>query len=155
MLVSMVRVLIFVNEEPKELPTHSRSPDLSVPMRRGPCDHGTTFFGEKGWVSVDRGSMIASNPEWLRLKWGDKDVRLYESRNQWANFVACVKSRQPTVNPIDTAVNGDLISHLSDIAVRTGRTITWDPAKERIVGDAAAEAYLNRVPRLPWKVERA
>lgn len=126
-----------------------------VAKYRGPCDHGTTFFGEKGWVSVDRGSMTASNPEWLRLKWGEKDVRLYESRNQWANFVACVKSRQPTVNPIDTAVNGDLISHLSDIAVRTGRTITWDPAKERIVGDAAAEAYLNRVPRLPWKVERA
>ena len=119
---------------------------------RHPCDHGTTFFGENGWVSVDRGSMIASHPEWLRTKWGEHDIRLYESRNQWANFVACVKSRQPTVNPIDTAVNGDLISHLSDISIRTGRTITWDPQRERIVGDRAAEAYLDRVPRLPWKV---
>ena len=117
------------------------------------CDHGTTFFGENGWVSVDRGSMVASKPEWFRTKWGEKDIRLYESRNQWANFVACVKSRQPTVNPIDTAVNGDLISHLSDISIRTGRTITWDPKRERIVGDQAAMAYLDRTPRLPWKVE--
>ena len=125
-----------------------------VTQYRGPCDHGTTFFGENGWVSVDRGSMVASNPAWLKTKWGEKNVRLYESNNQWANFVACVKSRQPTVNPIDTAVNGDLISHLSDIAIRTGRAIRWDPKQERIVGDADAAKRLDRPPRLPWKVER-
>src|SRR5258707_10078591 len=39
-VVSRVRVLIFANDEPKELHTHNRSALLSVPMRRGPCDHG-------------------------------------------------------------------------------------------------------------------
>src|SRR5258708_29599964 len=40
MVVSRVLVLIFAHDDPYELPTHKRSAFLSVPMRRGPCDHG-------------------------------------------------------------------------------------------------------------------
>src|SRR5712691_6007508 len=40
MVVSRVLVLIFAHDAPYELPTHKRSAFLSVPMRRGPCDHG-------------------------------------------------------------------------------------------------------------------
>ena len=120
---------------------------------RPDCDHGTTFFGEKGWVSVDRGSLRASDKDWPKIEWGENDTKLYASKgNQWDNFIQCVKSREPTVNPIESAVNGDLICHLSDIAIRTGRTITWDPQKEVIVNDKDAEKYLDRVPREPWKI---
>ena len=41
MRVSSVLVLIRANVAPHELPTHSMSAFLSVPMRRGPCAHGT------------------------------------------------------------------------------------------------------------------
>src|SRR4051812_31257401 len=40
-VVSSVFVLILANDDPNELHTHSRSAFLSVPMRRGPCDHGS------------------------------------------------------------------------------------------------------------------
>ncbi|MDR2849660.1 MAG: Gfo/Idh/MocA family oxidoreductase [Verrucomicrobiota bacterium] len=120
-------------------------------------DHGTTFFGEKGWISVDRHSLRTSDAtvDWRKLEWGEKDVKLYASQgNQFDNFIACVKSRGPTVNPIGSAVNDDLICHLSSIAARTGREIKWDPKAEQIVGDTEAALLLDRTPRAPWKVER-
>jgi hypothetical protein len=49
-------------------------------------------------------------------------------------------------------VRSDLVSHLCDIAVRTGRTIHWDPVKETITGDEAARKMMFRQMRKPWKL---
>jgi len=113
-------------------------------------DHGTTFFGTKGWVSVDRGGIHASTPALLDVKIGPNDVHLYESANHFDNFVQCVKTRSRPINPVEAAVQSDIISHLSDICIRTGRSIRWDPEKEQIVGDETASRMLNRPLRSPW-----
>ena len=42
-------------------------------------------------------------------------------------FADSIRSRQQASSPIDDAVRSDVISHLCDIAVRTGEKITWDP----------------------------
>ena len=34
--------------------------------------------------------------------------------------------------------------------MRTGRVIQWDPARNDIVGDAAASALLAKTYRAPW-----
>ena len=40
------------------------------------------------------------------------------------------------------------VCHLGNIAIRTGRKITWDPAKEQIVGDTEAATMVDEgVPR--------
>ena len=44
------------------------------------------------------------------------------------------------------------VCHLGNIAVRTGRTIRWDPQSEQIVGDADAAAQLTRAYRKPWEL---
>jgi hypothetical protein len=44
------------------------------------------------------------------------------------------------------------MSHLGDIAIRTGRTIRWDPAKEQIVGDDSAARMMKRALRAPWTI---
>ena len=44
------------------------------------------------------------------------------------------------------------VCHLGNIAVRTGRTIRWDPQSEQIVGDAAAAAMLDRPHRKPYEM---
>ncbi len=114
--------------------------------------HGTTFHGDRGWVSVDRGGIHASNPAWLRMAWKAGDLRLYDSPNHYANFADCVRSRRPTICPIDVAVGDDLISHLSDICIRLKRPVRWDPTAERIVGDETAARMLHRPLRAPWTV---
>ena len=54
------------------------------------------------------------------------------------DFINSVKSRQEAIAPVGDSVRSDIITHLCDIAVRTGRKITWDPKKETIVGDEEA-----------------
>jgi len=116
------------------------------------CSHGTTFFGSEGWVSVDRGGIYASDPKLLKIKLKPDDVHLYESPGQDRNLIDCIKTRQPTVNPVETAIRSDTISHLSDIVVRTGRPLRWDPEREQIIGDSAAASLLDRPLRPPWRV---
>ena len=40
--------------------------------------------------------------------------------------------------------------HLGGIAVRLGRKLQWDPAKEEFVGDEPANRYVNLPMRAPW-----
>ncbi len=113
-------------------------------------DHGTTFIGDKGWVSVDRAGIYADPPDLLALTLKPTDIHLYKSNNHYANFARCVISRKDPISPIETAVQSDFISHLSDIVVRTKRSIKWDPKNEKIVGDKDAERYITRTMRSPW-----
>ena len=117
---------------------------------RGPNDHGTTFIGDKGWVSVDRGGLYADPPSLLNSEIGTDELHLYESNDHWQNFIDCIRSRKETICPIDTAVKVDTISHLCDIAIRLNRKIQWDPVNERILGDSDAERMLKRPMRPPW-----
>jgi hypothetical protein len=41
---------------------------------------------------------------------------------------------------------------MSDISIRTGKTIQWDPEKERIVGNDEAVKMLDRPMRKPWRL---
>jgi hypothetical protein len=63
-----------------------------------------------------------------------------------------VKSRKPTVTPVEVAHHSAIPGHLGLIAMRTGRTIKWDAKKEVIVGDKDASKLLTREYRGPWKL---
>ncbi len=115
-------------------------------------DHGTTFWGDEGWISVNRGALYASPRELQTEKIGDKDKPVIHSSSQGRNFVESIKSRRPTINPLESAIRSDTISHLSNIAIRLGRPIDWDPVEERIIGDPEAEKMLDRPMRAPWAI---
>jgi len=129
-------------------------PIVEKMVRRPWRDHGTTFFGADGWVSVDRAGCYMNvkgksvNVSTVKIK--DADTRLYNSPTQARNFIDCIKSRKATINPLESAIRSDTISHMSDIAIRTGRPITWDPKTEKIAGDAEATQMLDRPLRAPW-----
>ena len=40
--------------------------------------------------------------------------------------------------------------HLANTAIRTGRKLRYDPAKEQFVGDELANRYVNLPMRAPW-----
>ncbi len=112
--------------------------------------HGTTFFGSEGWISVDRGGIEYSKPSLAEVEPGPGGVHLYDSPAHDRNFLDCVKSREATVSPIEAAIRSDTISHMSDICVRQGKPIQWDPKREQIVDNEAAARMLSRDMRPPW-----
>jgi predicted dehydrogenase len=116
---------------------------------------GTKWIGTDGWVWVDRGGFDASNPEWAN---GDnladdlRKVKLYESTEHRRNFLDCVKSRKPTIAPVETAHHSTIPGHLGLISMLSGRKIQWDVAQEIIVNDSSASALLTRPYREPYKL---
>ncbi|HZL43533.1 MAG TPA: Gfo/Idh/MocA family oxidoreductase [Verrucomicrobiae bacterium] len=117
---------------------------------------GTKWIGTEGWVYVNRGEFQGSNPDWSEYKELPEEMRrikLYRSRNHQRNFLDCVKSRQPTITPVETAHHSTIPGHLGLISMLTGRKLNWDSSKEVIVEDAEASKLLTRSYRLPWKFE--
>ena len=115
---------------------------------------GTKWIGTDGWVWVDRAGFDASNPDWIK---GDslpedlRKVKLYESAEHRRNFLDCVKSRKPTITPVETAHHSTIPGHLGLISMLVGRKLHWDVAQEKILNDPAASELLTRPYRAPWK----
>jgi len=131
--------------------------DIAMTIAGGHPDirGGTKWIGTGGWVWVDRSGFEASNPEWNDFKELPAELRkvkLYRSRNHQRNFLDCVKSRQPTITPVETAHHSAIPGHLGLIAMRVGRAIKWDVASEKIQGDEEASKLLTRGYRAPWKL---
>lgn len=110
----------------------------------------TTFVGENGWISASRGGMDGEPKSLLKTKLAPGDLRLLQNTNHYQNFINAIKRRTPPASHIDSAVQSDFVSHLTDIAVRTGRRITWEPNREEIVGDPVVAHLTERPMRSPW-----
>lgn len=117
-------------------------------------DHGTTFFGSEGWISVDRGGIYASDPKLLQITLKESDTHLKVSDSHMQNFVSCIKTKEEPISPFEAAINSDTICHLSDIAIRLQRPIRWDGMRSRILDDPAASAMLTRPVRAPWDLTK-
>ena len=132
--------------------------DIEMVMAGGYEDikAGTKWIGTDGWVWVNRGNAFeSSNPAWAdgrTLPANDRKVKLYESSDHYRNFLDCIKSRQPTITPVETAHHSAIPGHLGLIAMLVGRKIKWDAKKEVIVGDPEASKLLTRPYREPWKL---
>ncbi len=118
--------------------------------------NGIMFIGDQGRVFVNRGGAFGKAVEELQEHPLPADaVRLYESRNHMGNFFECVRSRKPPVSPVEIGHRVITACHLGNIALRLKRKITWDPAKEEIVGDpeASNSIYVRRAQRAPYLVQ--
>ena len=110
------------------------------------------FEGTEGKIYVRRNHIEAEPASLLDTALPEGATRLYRSGHHVGNFLDCVKSRARTVCPIETAVRSDTICHISDIAMRLGRKLKWDPKEERFVDDDAANRMLTRAMREPWRL---
>jgi predicted dehydrogenase len=113
---------------------------------------GTKWIGENGeWVWVNRGQFDASSRALREGRIEAGEIRL-KSPGHHRQFIDCVKNRAVTLTPAEIAHRSASIGHLCRAAIATGRKIAWDPAKERVIGDDAAERLLQRPLREPWKL---
>jgi len=118
---------------------------------RQPHGMGTTWYGELGWIHVDRGNRIsASDQKILDEEIGENEIQLYKSDNHWQNFVDCVHSGKQAIAPVEVAYRAISVALLGEIAMTTGETIKWDPDKEEIIGNPMASRLLSRPYRQPW-----
>ena len=117
--------------------------------------NGTTFFGSEGMVIVSRAACLYfrgnERINLTKFAFSDNDSRVPVSKEHTKNFIDCIQSRKETVAPLEAAIRSDTISHMSDIVVRTGKSLNWDPKMETIVdGSSEQIAYLDREAREPY-----
>jgi predicted dehydrogenase len=113
---------------------------------------GCIFEAEDGLLYVNRGVIRAWPDTILEEPLKDSDVRLYESKLHHQNWLECIKTRKLPICDVAIGHRSATVCHLGNIAIRTGKRIKWDPAKEEIVGDAEAEKWVNKPYRAPWKL---
>ncbi|MCG8701785.1 MAG: Gfo/Idh/MocA family oxidoreductase [Bacteroidales bacterium] len=113
---------------------------------------GVCWYGDKGWIHVNRGGLKASDSKILREKIGAGETLLYKSYNHHKNFIDCVKSRKETITPAEVAHRSISVGLLGEIAMQTGRKLKWNPDKEEFIGDSGANNMLKRQYRSGWGI---
>jgi predicted dehydrogenase len=126
-----------------------------------PVKKGCRFIGDEGWVWVNRRGIHASSPSILEVRLGPNDKPLHESPNcgdqagytsHTADFFRSIRTRQDPVSPVEAGHAASTLGNVSDIALRLGRKLTWDPTAGQFVGDADANTMLMRTHRSPWTI---
>jgi len=127
--------------------------------------NGVKFIGSEGWIWVTRGNyrvtdsdpvadksgvkpIDASNPELLKSVIGKNEIHLYDSSEQHANWLDCVKSRKEPIAPIEVGHRSCSACLLHQIAMKVNRKIYWHPKTETFKNnDKEATAMLSRPRR--------
>jgi predicted dehydrogenase len=118
------------------------------PDRKG---HMIRFIGTEGEVCVSRGDRLDTVPVSLKEKaLAPYDTALYVSNQHESNWVESIKTRQPNICTAEIGHRTATICHLSGIAERLKRPLSWDPVKEEIIGDPAASRWMDRPRRAPY-----
>ena len=125
---------------------------------------GLQFDGDEGSLFCTRGSAPATTNDPnappsvpddalrtsdLRLlaPLADGATRLQPSRNHYQNWLEAIRDGRDPVAPIDQAARSLETCYLAWMAMKLGRKLRWDAARERFLGDDAANALLSRLPR--------
>jgi predicted dehydrogenase len=118
--------------------------------RQQPKGMGAMWYGEKGWIHVNRGGLNAEPKSVLDEVIGPDEIKLYESRDHTQNFLDCVKSRKETITPVEIAHRSISVGLLGEMAMLTEQKLRWDPEKEIFLNSDEANRLLSRPMRSPW-----
>lgn len=121
-------------------------------------DNGILFEGTDGRFFVNRGKITGKPVEELKDKPLPEGAieKVYGgkvSENHTANFIEGMKSRKQPISDVWSHNRMLEICHLSNIAMRVGRELKWDPTKREIIGDDQANSFLARESRKEYAIE--
>jgi predicted dehydrogenase len=128
---------------------------------------GATFYGDKGTLKasvmgydfVPRGE---GQPEHADVKYEledfpedktEKDLERHVApaiRGHMKDLLTNIQSRGKPVADIEQGYMSTTACILANLSDKLGRSITWDHAAGKVVGDAEANAQLTRSYRAPW-----
>jgi len=133
----------------------------TIGIGRGPFDreHGIAFYGENGCLVVDRKGWEVI-PEFKKDPLGLREYRTPPIPMQFAtgddrvahaaDFIQCIKSGGKSVCPIETGSQVAIISHLGNMAFRSGQTIGWDAEKKKVIGNPESIKFGKASYRKPF-----
>ena len=126
---------------------------------------GTEFIGENGSIFVWRGGIVASSADLLNsidvphpLVRDGRIVTLPKEHKRFANnahvqdFIDCVKTRATPSADVSIGHRSATVCHLGNIAVRTGKSINWNPQTETVEGDSETAKWLMKEYRKPYSI---
>lgn len=114
------------------------------------CDSGAEFYGTKGQMFLSRRGKIEIRAD--RNATIDVAIKPEPQNDVLHVHNLCDAIRENAKLNAD-ALTGHLstsLCHLGNIATRVGRSLVFDAASERIVGDAEADALVRREYRGHW-----
>jgi predicted dehydrogenase len=116
----------------------------------GGASVGNLFYGTKGYMVVKGYDTFET---YLGQK-KEKGPARKAGGDHYANFIKAVYSRKTSDQhgPVETAHLSSGLAHLGNISYRLGRVLNFDPAKEKFIGDPAADKMLTRKYRKGFEV---
>jgi myo-inositol 2-dehydrogenase / D-chiro-inositol 1-dehydrogenase len=127
--------------------------------------NGVRFEGSDGWIFVSRGgaqatasdpasafgkALDASDPKILNSKLGPNELHLHKSDDHHLDWLTSIQTRQPAVTTPEEAHRSTSACEIGWIAMKLGRKLRWDPAKEAFLDDDQANAMRSRPQRAPY-----
>jgi predicted dehydrogenase len=123
----------------------------------GPASaQGMYVYGAKGWLKVSGNK--------TEVFFGPKNepgpvltadaTGIDPGQPHFENFIESVRSRKPAdlKAPLEEGHLSTTLCHLGNISYRVGRSVTFDAASEKFVGDEEADKLLSRTYRAPFKI---
>jgi predicted dehydrogenase len=139
--------------------SYGSTPDPAYPW-------GATFYGDKGTLkaSVMGYDFIPSGGKAVRKDVAyeleeypedktEKDLEKHCApaiRGHMKDFLRCIVSRGKPVAEIEQGYISSASSIMANLSMKLGRSLIWDPAQGRVVGDEEANQLLKRPYRSPW-----
>jgi predicted dehydrogenase len=107
------------------------------------CDNGVEFIGTEGKLMISkRGKLEILGPRNKSIREDRFDFSA--NRDHMENFLLAVRDGILPNASIEEAHRSVALVHLANIAIQTGKTVQFDPAKEQIIGDEAGTVMLKR-----------
>jgi predicted dehydrogenase len=130
---------------------------------------GATLYGDKGTLKVDvhkyaftpfgqnkptlTGQALFEYDKYPEDR-TEKDLERHVAsavRRHMEDFLRAISSRGRPVADIEEGHISTASCILANLSMQLGRTLTWDPERHEVAGDAEANKLLRRPYREPWK----
>ena len=142
--------------------SYGAAPDSKYPW-------GATFYGDKGTLKASvmgydyipegqgQGKPIHKDVTYEYEQFPEdkteKDLERHVApaiRGHMKDLLRCIGKRSRPVADIEQGCISSAASILANLSLQLGRSLTWDEAKGRVVGDEEANRLLRRPYRAPW-----
>lgn len=109
---------------------------------------GAAFYGETGTIVIGSKQIVTFDKDGKQI---ETTSCSFPTEPHAANFLNGIRNGERLNSEIEEGVKSTTLCHLGNIAYRSGRTVTFDPAKLQILGDAEQASLWGREYRPGWE----